>query len=144
MKIQMANLLLVEDNPGDVLLTRKALEKAKIANKLAVVTTGEAAMDYLHRRGKHQDSVRPDLILLDLNLPGMSGSEVLRAIKEDVTLRRIPVVVLTSSEADEDVLRTFDLHVNSYMVKPVDFTQMTRLIFAMEDWWFVLGRIPKE
>lgn len=141
--IQVAEILLVEDNPGDVVLTKKALKKAKISVSLHVVEDGEQALDFLYQRGPYVDSPRPDLMLLDLNIPKFSGPEVLATIKMDARLRRIPVVILTSSEAETDVAKSFDLHCQSYMTKPVDLKQFYELISTMEDWWFVLGKVPK-
>src|SRR5687767_12509547 len=114
-------VLLVEDDPGDVLMTQEAFDEHKVRNKLNVVSDGEEALAYLRREGPHADAPRPDLILLDLNLPRVDGRQVLQAIKEDPDLRRIPVVVLTTSGADEDILRSYSLHANAYVTKPVDF-----------------------
>jgi two-component system, chemotaxis family, response regulator Rcp1 len=135
-------ILLVEDNPGDVLLTQKALLRGKVANRLTVAKDGEEAMAILRHAGGHQRSARPDLILLDLNLPKKDGREVLAEIKGDPDLRRIPVVVLTSSQAEEDVLRTYDLHASGYITKPVDMEQFAQVVKALEDFWFQVVRLP--
>ena len=135
-------ILLVEDNPGDVELTREGFAEGKILNQLWVAEDGDQALDFLYRRGRHAASPRPDLILLDLNLPRRSGLEVLRTIKADAALRRIPVVVLTSSQAGEDIARTYDLHANCYVNKPVDFHQFCRVVASVEDFWFTVVKLP--
>src|SRR5665811_905889 len=119
--VKAIDVLLVEDDPGDVLMTREAFKDNKLANRLSVVPDGVDAMAYLRKEGRFADSPTPDLVLLDLNLPRMDGREVLAAMKSDPELRRIPVVVLTTSEAEEDVLRSYSLHANAYVTKPVDF-----------------------
>ena len=136
-------MLLVEDNPDDVDLTVEALEDAKIANRLHVVSDGVAALAFLHRKGGYVRAPRPDLILLDLNLPKKGGREVLAEIKSDPKLRCIPVVVLTTSSADEDILRAYDLHANCYITKPVDFEQFSRVIHAIEDFWLTVVKLPR-
>ena len=136
-------MLLVEDNPDDVDLTIEALEDAKIANRLHVVSDGVAALAFLHRKGGYVRVPRPDLILLDLNLPKKGGREVLAEIKSDPKLRCIPVVVLTTSSADEDILRAYDLHANCYITKPVDFEQFSRVIHAIEDFWLTVVKLPR-
>ena len=120
---QPIEILLVEDNPGDVDLTREALEEAKVGNRLHVAEDGEAAVDFLYQRGEFAAAPRPDMILLDLNLPKKDGRQVLKEIKADPKLAEIPVVVLTTSEADEDILRSYQLHANCYITKPVNFKQ---------------------
>jgi chemotaxis family two-component system response regulator Rcp1 len=137
-----AEILLVEDNPGDVRLTREALRDAEVTNTLRVVTDGEQAMSYLRRQGDHQDAVRPDLVLLDLNLPRKDGREVLAEMKQDPDLRRIPVVVLTTSQDDEDVSRTYDLHANCFVTKPVNLTDYMRVVHSIERFWFTVVRLP--
>ena len=117
---RLMEILLVEDNPGDVRLVAEALKDTKVTGHLSVVPDGIAALDFLHRRGPHVRAPRPDLILLDLNLPRMSGHDLLKAIKEDPALRQIPVCVLTSSQADSDLLKAYDLHANAYLTKPAD------------------------
>ena len=137
-------ILLVEDNPGDVRLTREALKDAKVANNLNVVNDGEQALDYLNRRGRFADATRPDLVLLDLNLPKVDGREVLASIKADSDLRRIPVVVLTTSSAEEDILRSYDLHANCYVTKPVEFDSFLKIVESIDDFWLSIVRLPKE
>jgi CheY-like chemotaxis protein len=135
-------ILLVEDNPGDVRLTREALREGKVHHRLHVAVDGVAALAYLHREGDHAEAPRPDLILLDLNIPKKDGRQVLEEIKADPALSRIPVVVLTTSQAAEDVARTYALHANCYINKPVDFDQFMRVIRAIEDFWFSVVRLP--
>jgi two-component system response regulator len=137
-------VLLVEDNPGDVELTREALEEGRLANALHVVRDGEEALDFLMRRGRHRGAVRPDLVLLDLNLPKMSGREVLAEIKSDPTFSTIPVVVLTSSAAEEDVARSYELHANCYVQKPVGLEQFISIVRQIEDFWFVVVKLPRR
>jgi len=139
-----AEILLVEDNPGDIRLMREALREGKIANRVHEVRDGVEAMDFLHRREPFADAPRPDLILLDLNLPRKDGREVLAEIKADSDLRRIPVVVLTTSQAEEDVLRAYNLHANCYMTKPVDLGQFLRLVQSIERYWLIMVRLPRE
>jgi chemotaxis family two-component system response regulator Rcp1 len=138
------DILLVEDNPGDVRLTEEALKEAKVRNRLFVVDDGVAAMDFLRRAGKFTDAPRPDLILLDLNLPRKDGREVLEEIKQDSSLMRIPVVVLTTSRAEEDILRTYNLHANCYVTKPVDLDQFITIVKSIEDFWLTIVRLPTE
>lgn len=135
-------ILLVEDNPADVELTRETLEDAKIYNRLHVVSDGVEAMQYLRREGKYRDAIRPDLILLDLNLPRKDGREVLLELKNDPALRAIPVVVLTSSDAEKDVLRSYDLGANCYVTKPVDLDQFGKVVRSIEDFWFMVVKLP--
>jgi CheY-like chemotaxis protein len=135
-------ILLIEDSPGDVRLTREALKEAKVLNRLSVATDGVEAMEFLRRRGRHADTPRPDLILLDLNLPKKDGREVLEEIKTDPSLKRIPVVVLTTSRAEEDVIRAYDLHANCYITKPVDFRQFIVVVQSIEDFWLTIVRLP--
>jgi two-component system, chemotaxis family, response regulator Rcp1 len=137
-------ILLVEDNPGDVRLTREALREGKVRNNLAVASDGVEAIAYLRKEGEHAEAVRPDLILLDLNLPRKDGREVLAEIKADPALRHIPVVVLTSSQADEDIVRAYGLHANCYVTKPVDLDQFIRVVEAIEDFWFTIVKLPPE
>jgi chemotaxis family two-component system response regulator Rcp1 len=133
-------ILLVEDSPADVRLTLEALKEAKLHNQVDVVETGEAAMEYLRRDGQR----RPDLILLDLNLPGMDGREVLEEIKSDPVLTVIPVVVLTTSKSDEDVLRAYQLHTNCYITKPVDLDQFIRVVQSVQEFWLSIVRLPPD
>lgn len=137
-------LLLVEDNPGDVELTREALEEAKVRNRLNVVGDGEEAVAYLRRQGRYAGATRPDLVLLDLNLPRMDGRAVLAEIKNDPDLRRIPVVVLTTSEAEKDVLGAYELHANAYIVKPVDLDQFLGVVRSVEGFWLAVVKFPPE
>ena len=137
-------ILLVEDNPGDVRLTKEALKEGKVYSNLHWVKDGVEAMEFLRRQGKHADAPRPDIILLDLNLPKKDGREVLQDIKNDTDLKRIPVVVLTTSKAEEDVLRTYNLHANCYVTKPVDLDQFIRVVESIEDFWFTIVKLPPE
>ncbi len=134
--------LLVEDNPGDVRLTKEALTDSKVRNNLNVLGDGFAAMDFLHRNSPYENAQRPDIILLDLNLPRMDGREVLSRIKADPDLRRIPVVVITSSEAEQDILKTYDLHVNCYVTKPVDLDQFIKVVQSIETFWLTIVKLP--
>ena len=137
-------ILLVEDNPGDADLTRETLQECKLLNQMSVVNNGVEAMAYLRREGKYVDAARPDLILLDLNLPKKDGREVLAEIKVDRLLRRIPVVVLTTSSAEKDILETYDLHANCYITKPVNLDQFSAVVKAIEEFWFTIVRLPPE
>ena len=137
-----AELLLVEDNHGDVMLTREAFRDAKIANNLSVAGDGEEAMRMLTRQGSHADHPTPDLILLDLNLPRMDGREVLQTIRADPRLERIPVIILTSSNADIDILKSYDLKANGYIVKPVDFERLKEIVSSIESFWFTVVVLP--
>ncbi len=137
-------VLLVEDDPGDVLMTQEAFADYKIANRLSVVTNGEDAIAYMRKRGRFADVPTPDLVLLDLNLPRRNGREVLREIKEDPDLRRVPVVVLTTSEAEEDVLASYLLHANAYVRKPVDFEQFVAAVRAIDDFFITVVRLPSR
>ncbi|HEY6896292.1 MAG TPA: response regulator [Rhodocyclaceae bacterium] len=139
-----AEFLLVEDNPGDVRLTREALAESKLRNNLSVVGDGVEALAFLRREGKYADAPRPDVILLDLNLPRMGGREVLAEIKADPSLRRIPVVVVTSSEAEQDVLASYDLHVNCYVNKPVDLDQFIKVVRSIGTFWLTIVKLPGE
>jgi CheY-like chemotaxis protein len=134
--------LLVEDNPGDVRLTQEALREGKVRNHLHVAADGVEAMAYLRREGPHAQARQPDLILLDLNLPKKSGREVLAEIKEDPKLRRIPVVILTVSKAEEDVLKSYNLHANCYITKPVDLDQFLGVVKSIEDFWLTVVMLP--
>ncbi len=140
--LRAIEILMVEDNPGDVRLTREALKGGKVLNQLHVVEDGVAALDFLYRRPPHQNAPRPDLILLDLNLPKMDGREVLATIKSDDSLKVIPVVVLTTSQAEEDVLRAYRLNANCYVTKPVDLHQFNRIVQAVEEFWLTIVSLP--
>jgi CheY-like chemotaxis protein len=135
-------VLLVEDDPGDVLMTQEAFKDYKIANTLSVVTNGEDAIAYLRKHGRFADVPTPDLVLLDLNLPRRDGREVLREVKGDEELRRIPIVVLTTSDAEEDVMSSYDLHANAYVRKPVDFEQFVAAVRAIDDFFITVVRLP--
>ncbi len=142
--LKPARILLVEDNPGDVRLTMEALKEGKIMNELSVVNDGVEAIDFLRRRAKYANAPRPDLVLLDLNLPKKNGREVLAEIKSDETLRRIPVVILTVSKAEEDILKSYDLHANCYISKPIDFEQFTKVVKTIQNFWFTIVMLPSE
>ncbi len=139
-----AEFLLVEDNPGDVRLTCEALTESKVKNNLSIVGDGMEAMAFLRKEGKYAEVPRPDVILLDLNLPKKNGLEVLAEIKADSSLKRIPVVIITSSEAEQDVLRTYDLHVNCYVNKPVDLEQFIKVVQSIETFWLTIVKLPSE
>lgn len=136
-------ILLVEDSPGDVRLTKEALKEGKVLNNLNVVGDGVEALAFLRQEGSYKNAVRPDLILLDLNLPKKDGREVLEAIKNDPDLKRIPVVILTTSSAEKDVLKSYDLHANCYVTKPVDFEQFITVVKSVEDFWLTVVKLPK-
>ncbi len=135
-------ILLVEDNPGDVRLTREALKEGKVYNNLHWARDGVEALEFLKREGKHAKAPRPDIILLDLNLPKKDGREVLAAMKSDPSLKKIPVVILTTSQAEEDVVRAYNLNANCYVTKPVDFEQFTRIVQAIEQFWLTIVTLP--
>ena len=135
-------ILLVEDNHIDVKFTREALKEGKVCNNLHVARDGEEALDFLYRNGKYAEAVRPDIIFLDLNLPRIDGREVLQRIKADANLRSIPVVVLTTSKADEDIVRSYDLNVNCYITKPVDMYQFIDVVKAIDHFWFTVVSLP--
>ncbi|MEA3367906.1 MAG: response regulator [Planctomycetota bacterium] len=139
-----AEILLVEDSPGDVRLMQEALREGKVANRVHVVRDGVEAMDFVRQQGDYADVPRPDIILLDLNLPKKDGRQVLAELKADDDLHRIPVVVLTTSRAEEDVLRAYDLHANCYMTKPVDLGRFLSLVKNIEHHWLVMVRLPQE
>jgi CheY-like chemotaxis protein len=137
-------VLLVEDDPGDVLLIREAFEDNKVANRLHVVADGVEALDFMRRQGEHAEAPRPDLVLLDLNLPRKDGREVLAEVKGDDELRTIPVVVLTTSQAEEDVLRSYDLHANAYVTKPVDFDRFIGVVRQIDQFFVSVVKLPKR
>jgi CheY-like chemotaxis protein len=140
----MINVLLVEDDPGDVLITREAFAENKVRNQLSVVSDGVNALRYLRREAEYAHAPRPDLILLDLNLPRMAGHEVLAQIKSDRDLQRIPVVVLTTSDAEEDVLRSYELHANAYVTKPVDFERFLSVVRQIDDFFVTVVKLPSH
>lgn len=137
-------ILLVEDNPGDVRLTQESLKESKVRNTLHVVRDGVEALAFLRGRGEYADAPRPDLVLLDLNLPKKDGREVLAEIKEDPDLKRIPVVVLTISKAEEDILRSYNLHANCYITKPIDLEQFLGVVKAIDEFWFTIVKLPPK
>lgn len=137
-------ILLVEDNPGDAQLTQIAVEDSKMSIKLNVVEDGVEAMNFLQKQGKYAKATCPDLILLDLNLPRKDGREVLAEIKNDDILKRIPVVVLTTSQAEDDILKAYDLSANCYITKPVDFDQFVKIVQSIEHFWFTIVKLPSE
>ena len=142
--VRPIEVLLVEDDEGDVLITREALAEGKVLNRLNVASDGVEALAYLRREGRFGDATRPDLILLDLNLPRRDGRQVLADVKGDTDLRRIPVVVLTTSEAEEDVLRSYDLHANAYVTKPVDFDRFVEVVRQIDDFFISVVRLPSS
>ena len=142
--VRPVQILLVEDNPGDVRLTVEALKEAKVLNKLTVVKDGIEALSLLRRQGQHAGAVRPDLILLDLNLPRKDGREVLAEIKADDNLKHIPVVILTTSQDEQDVLKSYNLYANCYITKPVDLDQFITVVKSIEDFWLGIVVLPKN
>jgi chemotaxis family two-component system response regulator Rcp1 len=135
---------LIEDNPGDVRLAIETFKDAKIHNQVNVVPDGVEAMAYLRKQGKYANAIRPDVILLDLNMPRKDGREVLKEVKEDPDLRRIPVVILTMSQAEQDILKSYDLHANCYISKPVDLTQFNKVVQSIENFWFMIVKLPPK
>jgi CheY-like chemotaxis protein len=142
MNVIPAQILLVEDSPTDIELTVEALEEAQVANKLHVVRNGEDALRFLRREDEFADAPHPDLVLLDLNLPRMNGTEVLTAIREDAALTHLPVVILTTSSSDEDVLKSYRLHANSYVRKPLDLEQFIEAVRAIQGYWLRIVKLP--
>ncbi|HEX6937144.1 MAG TPA: response regulator [Actinomycetes bacterium] len=141
---RQVEILLVEDDPGDVLMTREAFQDYKLRNQLHVVNDGAEAMAFLRQEGEYADKPRPDLVLLDLNLPRMDGRQVLEAIKSDAELASIPVVVLTTSEAEEDVVGSYSLHANAYVTKPVDFERFIEVVRHIDDFFVTVVRLPRR
>jgi two-component system, chemotaxis family, response regulator Rcp1 len=139
---KIVDILLVEDNPGDIRLTQEILKESKIHNNLNVVMDGVEAMEYLRKEGNYKNAVRPDIILLDLNLPKKNGKEVLAEVKTDPDLKRIPVVVLTTSVAEQDILKTYDLYANCYITKPIDLDQFITVVKLIEDFWLTIVKLP--
>ncbi|MGO9614511.1 MAG: response regulator [Dissulfurispiraceae bacterium] len=142
MNLKPIEILLVEDNPGDVRLTQEVMKDAKVKNNLRIVYDGVEALAFLHHEGKYKDAVRPDLILLDLNLPRKSGLEVLAEIKTDDNLRRIPVVVLTVSKDQEDIVKSYNLSANCFITKPVELHQFLNVVKSIEDFWLTIVKLP--
>jgi two-component system, chemotaxis family, response regulator Rcp1 len=139
---RLIRVLLVEDSPEDVLLTRESLKEAKVANELLVVDDGESALDFVHRRGDYEDAARPDVIILDLNLPRKDGREVLLELKEDPELKQIPVVVLTTSTSDEDVMSSYKHHANAFVRKPVNLDRFLEITAVIDDFWLGIVTLP--
>jgi CheY-like chemotaxis protein len=142
--LRAIEVLLIEDDPGDVLMTREAFEDAKVANNLYVVSDGEDALAFLRREGAHAEVPRPDLVLLDLNLPRVDGREVLEQIKNDPALRSIPVVVLTTSESEDDIVHSYSLHANAYVTKPVDFDRFHQVVRQIDDFFVSVVKLPRR
>jgi CheY-like chemotaxis protein len=142
MAVRPVRILLVDDDQGDVLITTEALSRTKLLHELHVVRDGEEALRFLHQTDEHAGAERPDLVLLDLNLPRVDGREVLADVKADPQLRSIPVVVLSTSEAEEDIVRSYDLHANAYVSKPVDFEAFVRIVSQIDDFFLTVVRLP--
>lgn len=140
--VKPIEILLVEDNPGEVDLARESLENSKVHNTLRVVADGVEAMAFLRRKGKYANAPRPDLVLLDLNLPKKDGREVLAEVKADQDLKRIPVVILTISKDEEDILKAYNLHANCFITKPIDLNQFIKVVHAIEDFWLTIVKLP--
>lgn len=143
-KIKAINILLVEDNPGDARLVKEAFKENKVMNELFIVEDGEKALKFLYKEGEFEDAITPDLILLDLNLPKKDGREVLKEIKTNSKLRIIPVVVLTTSKAEEDILKSYNLHANCYLTKPVDIDKFIEIVNQINNFWFSIVTLPTE
>lgn len=141
---QPIEILLIEDNAGDIELTQEAFQEAKIPNRIHVVRDGDEALEFLYRKGKYEDAVRPDIMLLDLNMPGKNGKEVLAIVKEDEYLKDIPIIIITSSEAEMDVAKSYALHVNAYIVKPVSLQQFLQVVEAVEMFWLSVVKLPSR
>jgi CheY-like chemotaxis protein len=141
---QPIEILMIEDNPSDVRLTMEAFKDAKVRNRMHVAVDGEDAMVFLRREGRYSEAPKPDLILLDLNLPKKNGREVLAEIKADSELKRIPVVILTTSDDEKDIMTAYDLHVNAYVKKPVDLDQFIKIVEAVEDFWLTVVKLPPK
>jgi CheY-like chemotaxis protein len=142
--LAVVDVLLVEDDPGDIVLIKEAFEYNKVHNSLHVVSDGVEALDFLYRRDGHEGAPRPDLVLLDLNLPRKDGREVLEEVKADRDLRTIPIVVLTTSEAEEDIVRSYDLHANAYVTKPVDFDRFIEVVRLIDDFFVTVVKLPSR
>lgn len=142
--VRLAEILLVEDNEGDIELTKEAFEDAKFRNNLHIAEDGDEALDFLFKRNGYEEAVAPDVILLDLNLPGTDGREILEIIKADSNLKRVPVIVLTSSQADKDIISSYDLHANCYIVKPVDALKFMGVVQHVENFWVDIVCLPSH
>ncbi len=140
--VRPIEILLVEDNPADVRLTQEVMKEIKVLNRMHVVSDGEEALDFLYQRGAHSGAVRPDVVILDLNLPRKNGREVLAEVKADKSLRTIPIVILTVSSAEEDVLRSYELYANCYITKPIDIEQFSKVVRAVEEFWLEIVKLP--
>jgi CheY-like chemotaxis protein len=143
-QLKSIDILLAEDNPGDADLAKEALEESKLKNQLFIVSDGQEALDFLYRKGKYQDVPRPDLILLDLNMPRVDGREVLKIVKQDKDLRSIPIVILTTSRADEDIIKSYNLHANCYISKPLDLDKFIEVVHNIENFWISIVTLPKR
>ena len=141
-RLRPIEILLVDDNPGDIRLTQEALKESKVLNNMHTVEDGMEALEFLRKEGRFKDVITPDIILLDLNLPKRNGREVLSEIKNDDVLKKIPVVILTISRAEEDILKSYELHANCYITKPVDMDQFIKIVRSIEDFWFTIVRLP--
>ena len=141
---KLIDILLIEDNIGDITLTKKTLSKSKIMNNLTIIQDGDEAIEYLSKKGKHSEATTPDVILLDLNLPKKSGQEILNEIKSNELTRHIPVVVLTTSKKEEDILRSYNLHANCFVSKPIDLNQFQEVVSAIEGFWFSIVKLPPK
>jgi len=141
-EVKLAEILLIEDNPGDARLTQEALKDGKMKINLSIVYDGEEGTDFLFKRNKYADAPRPDLIILDLNLPKKNGREVLAEIKNDDSLKMIPVIILTTSKAQEDILKTYNLHANCYITKPIDLTKFFEVVKLIEGFWLTIVKLP--
>lgn len=142
--LKLVEILLIEDNPGDARLTQEALKDGKVRNILHIVYDGEEATDFLFKRNQYKNAPRPDLIILDLNLPKKNGQEVLAEIKADDSLRSIPVIILTISKQEQDIIRSYNLHANCFIIKPIDLNQFFEVIKSIEDFWLTLVKLPKS
>lgn len=143
-KLKSIDILLAEDSPGDADLAKEALEESKLKNNLYIVVDGQEALDFLFKKGKYTNVPRPDLILLDLNMPRVDGREVLKIVKEDEVLRSIPIVILTTSRADEDILKSYNLHANCYISKPLDLDKFIEVVNSIENFWISIVTLPKK
>ncbi len=143
-ELKPIDILLAEDSPGDADLAKEALEESKLKNRLFAVSDGQEALDFLYKKGKYENAPRPDLILLDLNMPRVDGREVLKIVKEDENLRSIPIVVLTTSRAEEDILKSYNLHANCFISKPLDLDKFIEVVNNIENFWISIVTLPKK